>query len=151
MKTSAGAAPGAFAAEAPGLRWLAEPGALALPGVLVVEDASASRFLALAWIDAGAPTSASEEALGRGLAALHAAGAPAFGGPSDTLHVGPLALPNEPADDWPAFYAARRLEPLARLAADRVALWQLAPLLLHAALFGSSWGLRATAILRRYA
>jgi fructosamine-3-kinase len=269
VKTSADpAAAGSFAAEAAGLRWLAEARALPVPAVLAVEDppapfpsppapadrpapvppprpAADPRFLALAWIDAGSPAPAADEALGRGLAALHAAGAPAFGGPHDTLRIGPLALPNEPAPDWPAFYATRRLEPLARLAldrgalppeapalldrvvarlpqltgppepparvhgdlwsgnvmidreqrpwlidpaahgghreldlamlrlfggpserafaayeevaplapgaAERVALWQLAPLLLHAALFGASWGARATEVLRRYA
>ena len=256
VKTSADpAAAGSFAAEAAGLRWLAEPGALSIPDVLAVADPPATaageptaptpRFLALAWVDAGPPSAASDEALGRGLAALHAAGAPAFGGPEDILRIGPLALPNEPAPDWPAFYAARRLEPLARLAHDRgalpaeapalldrlianlaeragppepparvhgdlwsgnvltdqvrqpwlidpaahgghreldlamlrlfggpsercfeayeevaplapgaperVQLWQLAPLLLHAALFGPSWGARATQVLRRYA
>jgi fructosamine-3-kinase len=265
VKTSVDAGVGAFAAEALGLRWLADARAVGVPEVLAVEDregegagsraraaspsrpedrtAAAPRFLALAWIDAGSPTPASDEALGRGLAALHAAGAPAFGGPGDTLHIGPLTLPNTPADDWPAFYATRRLEPLARLAADRgalpdearrlldrvisrlpdlagppepparahgdlwggnvlvdragrpwlidpaahgahreldlamlrlfggpsercfaayeeiaplapgapdrVALWQLVPLLLHAALFGSAWTPRVTAILRR--
>jgi fructosamine-3-kinase len=253
VKTSGDpAAAGSFAAEAAGLRWLAQAGALAVPEVLAVADPpdpSAPRFLALAWVDAGAGGAgpAADEALGRGLAALHAAGAPAFGGgpAGATLRIGPLALPNATADDWPSFYAARRLEPLARLArdrgalpadapalldrliarlpvlagppepparvhgdlwsgnvlvdrerrpwlidpaahgghreldlamlrlfggpsarcfaayeevaplapgaAERVALWQLAPLLLHAALFGPSWGARATEVLRRYA
>jgi fructosamine-3-kinase len=250
VKTSAAAVPGAFAAEAAGLRWLAEPDAIGLPEVLAVADGPAAvpRFLALRWLDAGSLTPAAEEQLGRGLAALHAAGAPTFGGPDEELHIGPLTLPNAPAPDWPAFYATRRLEPLARLAAqrgalplgaqalldrviarlpelagppepparvhgdlwagnvlvdrderpwlidpaahgghreldlamlklfggvggansrcfaayaeaaplhpgapERIGLWQLAPLLLHAALFGAGWGERATAILRRYA
>ena len=244
VKTSADpAAAGSFAAEAAGLRWLAEAGALPVPDVLAIAD----DLLALSWIDAGAggPSPASDEALGRGLAQLHAAGAPAFGGPQPTLRIGPLTLPNEPAEDWPSLYASSRLEPLARLARDRgalpaegsalldrlidrlpqlagpaepparvhgdlwsgnvltdgdqrpwlidpaahgghreldlamlrlfggpsercfqayeevaplapgaherVQLWQLAPLLLHAALFGPSWGARATQVLRRYA
>jgi fructosamine-3-kinase len=269
---------GSFAAEAAGLRWLADARALALPDVVALADDAASaasapplaarpavappaaarpapatpaaapsapRFLALAWIDAGAPTPAWDEALGRGLARLHACGASSFGGPAGTLRIGPLALPNEPATEWPAFYATRRLEPLVRLAhergalpaeapallarvvdrlpelsgppepparvhgdlwsgnvladrderpwlidpaahgghreldlamlrlfggpsercfaayeevaplapnaRERVALWQLAPLLLHAVLFGASWGARATSVLRRYA
>jgi fructosamine-3-kinase len=246
VKTSSDlAAAGSFAAEAVGLRWLADADALPVPDVLAVADDATPRFLALAWIDAGPPTPAADEALGRGLAALHLAGAPGFGGPADTLRIGPLTLSNEPTPDWPSFYAANRLEPLARLAHDRgalpggaiaeldrlvarlpqlagppepparvhgdlwsgnvlvdrhqrpwlidpaahgghreldlamlrlfggpseraydayeevaplapgaperVALWQLAPLLLHAALFGPSWGARAAGILRRYA
>jgi len=270
VKTSADpAAAGSFAAEAAGLQWLAKADALPVPDVLAVADPPtpgqpvqparaapsragsqpacpppAPRFLALAWIDAGPPTTAADEALGRGLAQLHAAGAPAFGGPDDTLRIGPLTLPNASAADWPIFYATSRLEPLARLAhergalppeapalldrltsrlheiagpaelparvhgdlwsgnvlidrdqrpwlidpaahgghreldlamlrlfggasercfqayeeqaplapgaPERIALWQLAPLLLHAALFGSSWGARATSVMRRY-
>lgn len=123
VKTSPDAAPGAFAAEAAGLRWLAEPQVLPLPQVLAVADeASGPRFLALAWIDSGPPSAAADEALGRGLARLHEAGAPSFGGPDDTLRIGPLALPNEPSATWPAFYADRRLLPLAGLAEQRGAL-----------------------------
>ena len=123
VKTSADAAPGAFAAEAAGLRWLAEPAALPLAEVLAVaDDASGPRFLALEWIDSGPPSAAADEALGRGLAGLHAAGAPTFGGPDDTLRIGPLALPNEPAPAWGAFYADRGLLPLADRAEARGAL-----------------------------
>jgi fructosamine-3-kinase len=164
VKTSADAAPGAFAAEATGLRWLAAARALPLPQPLAVVDdvldtdpptappaaaepptappqpaapsrraaaaqpaAPRPRFLALRWIEAGSASPASDEALGRGLAELHAAGAPSFGGPGDLLRIGPLTLPNEPAADWPAFYAERRLLPLARLAQDRGALPPGAP------------------------
>jgi fructosamine-3-kinase len=159
VKTSGDAAPDGFAAEAAGLRWLAEPHALPLPTVLAVEDAAAApRFLALAWIDAGPPTPASDEALGRGLAALHTAGAPAFGGPSDTLHIARSRSPTNPpttglfgGPSERCFAAYEEVAPLAAGAADRVPLWQLAPLLLHAALFGAAWGLRVTAALRSYA
>ena len=50
-----------------------------------------------------------------------------------------------------AFAAYEEVAPLAPGAAERVALWQLAPLLLHAALFGASCGARAAEVLRRYA
>ena len=48
------------------------------------------------------------------------------------------------------FAAYEEQSPLAPGAPDRVALWQLAPLLLHAALFGGGWGARATSVMRRY-
>ncbi len=122
VKTAADAARGAFAREAEGLRWLAEPHALAVPKVLAVSDVPPGpRFLALEWIERGGGGAASDEQLGRGLAALHAAGARDFGGEHD-LVIGPLTLPNAPLDRWPEFYATRRLEPVARLAADRGAL-----------------------------
>ncbi|MGZ4271500.1 MAG: fructosamine kinase family protein [Solirubrobacteraceae bacterium] len=125
VKTRADAAPGEYATEAAGLRWLAQADAVALPGVLAVGDGDGPRFLALEWIDAGRLDAAGEEALGRGLAALHAAGAPDFGAsppgtaPRAPLRIGELSLPNDPAADWPSFYARRRLEPLVALCLER--------------------------------
>jgi fructosamine-3-kinase len=129
VKTRADAAPGEYATEAAGLRWLAQAGAVALPGVLAVGEDDGPRFLALEWIDEGRLDAAGEEALGRGLAALHAAGAPAFGAPPPgapapdgtvaPLRIGELALPNDGAGDWPSFYARRRLEPLVALCVRR--------------------------------
>lgn len=127
VKTAANAAPAAYAAEAAGLGWLASAGAVALPCVVgAADDDGAPRFLALEWIEAGSPRAGTFEQFGRELAALHAAGAPSFGGGGGggerALVLGPLTLPNDPSADWPAFYATRRLEPLAALAADRGAL-----------------------------
>jgi fructosamine-3-kinase len=107
VKTRAGALPGEYATEAEGLRWLTEPGALRVPRVITFGEA----YLALEWVDVGRLDAAGEEELGRGLAALHAAGADCFGGPRE-LRIGPLVLPNEPLEDWPSFYAERRLRPL---------------------------------------
>jgi fructosamine-3-kinase len=53
--------------------------------------------------------------------ALHRTGAPCFGR-EDRRTTGSRALPNDPATTWVEFYAARRLLPLARLAADAGAL-----------------------------
>lgn len=130
VKSAANAAPAAFTREAEGLRWLSEAQALPVARVLAVaDDLPGPRFLVLEWIERGATTVRTDELLGRGLAALHAAGAPSFGGDTDVV-LGPLTLPNAPLDDWPQFYAARRLEPLARMAADRGALPEGAPQLL---------------------
>lgn len=116
-KTHRNPPPGFFTTEAAGLRWLAEPSALPVPAVLAVSDQPA--FLVLEWIDAGrsARTPSTEAALGRGLAALHAAGAPAFGR-EDRRTTGSRGLPNEPCPTWAEFYATQRLLPLARLARD---------------------------------
>jgi fructosamine-3-kinase len=139
VKTRADAARGEFAAEAAGLEWLAQAGALRAPAVLDVDDG----YLALEWIAPGRLYAAGEEEFGRGLAMTHAAGAPRFGrfaeqpggaeqgsvseqavwrdtAPDlDTAWLGSLRVSNEPAEDWPAFYADRRLRPLATLALDR--------------------------------
>jgi fructosamine-3-kinase len=121
VKTRVDAAPGEYAAEAAGLRWLAEPGALPTPRVLDVDE----RYLALEWVDSArgaALDGAGAERLGRGLAAVHAAGAPCFGWAGRPGGFGSLRLSNEPTEDWPSFYAGRRLRPLAKLARERGAL-----------------------------
>ena len=88
--------------------------------MLAVEDG----YLALEWVDAGRLDEAGAEELGRGLARTHAAGAPAFGAfeAGGQARFGSLQLPNDPAPDWPSFYAQRRLAPLAALARRRRAL-----------------------------
>lgn len=113
VKTRAGAPAGEYAAEAAGLRWLGEAGALRVPRVLSAGD----DHLALEWIEPGALSPAGAEELGRGLAALHRAGADAFGAPWP-MRLGPVVLANEPGSDWPSFYAQRRLLPLAARARD---------------------------------
>ena len=113
VKTRADPPPGEYAAEAQGLRWLAEPGALRVPEVAGVGE----RFLALEWVREGRLDDAGEDALGLGLAAVHDAGAPAFGGAAP-LNIGPIHLSNEPLPDWASFYAERRLRPLLRLAVE---------------------------------
>jgi fructosamine-3-kinase len=125
VKTRADAGPGEYAAEAEGLAWLAEPGALRTPHVLEVgED-----YLALEWIEPGRLDASGAEDLGRGLAATHAAGAASFGDPrlggsiaGTPSQFGSLRLSNEPTADWPSFYAERRLRPLASIARERGAL-----------------------------
>ena len=129
VKTRADAAPGEYATEAAGLRWLAQADAVALPGVLAVGEGDGPRFLALEWVDTGRLDAAGEEALGRGLAALHAAGAPDYGAPPPgavgrpgaiaPLRIGELELSNSPAADWPSFYVKRRLVPLVALCLER--------------------------------
>jgi len=118
-KTHGTAPPGFFTTEAAGLRWLREPGGVAGPAVLLSSDgdpaAGVPNHLVLEWIDEGAPHRTTEADLGAALAALHAAGAPAFGR-EDRRTTGSRGLPNEPCPTWIEFYATQRLEPLARLA-----------------------------------
>ncbi len=124
VKTRSDAGEGEYAIEAAALEWLAEPGALRVPGVIeVAED-----YLALEWVPPGRLTAEGAEELGRGLARIHAAGSPNFGDPGFgerlgvQARIGSLRLPNEPSADWVSFYAERRLLALARIAAERGAL-----------------------------
>jgi fructosamine-3-kinase len=131
VKTRDDAGSGEYAAEARGLRWLGEPGALRVPEVLEVGE----HHLALAWIEPGQLSAGGEEELGKGLATLHRAGAPHFGGPEaalgaeaghDAAGFGSLRLPNEPTASWPEFYVERRLRPLMSVAGKRGAVSQVA-------------------------
>jgi fructosamine-3-kinase len=101
--------------EADGLHWLEEAEALETARVAgVLEDAP---VLILHWIEAAGPGPDFAEKLGRGLAKLHAFGAPEFGftGPN---YIGSLPQENESCERWADFYGYRRLEPLLRSARD---------------------------------
>jgi len=104
VKTRAHAPTTMYAREASGLRWLAQARALRVPEVI----AQGESFLALERIASAQRSASYEEALGRGLAALHRAGAPCFGLHEDNF-VGSLRQSNEPCDDWLSFYRERRL------------------------------------------
>src|SRR5690625_5810497 len=66
LKTRPGAPEGFFAAEAAGLRWLAEPSAV--PVVEVLE--TGAEFLRLARVEPAPPSAAGAQEFGRGLARL---------------------------------------------------------------------------------
>ncbi|WP_205669148.1 fructosamine kinase family protein [Amycolatopsis suaedae] len=109
----------AAAAEAAGLRWLREPGDVALPAV----HGNDGEWVITDYVAPGAPSVAAAEAFGRGLAALHLRGAPAFGapppgGPADAW-IGLAPMRNEPCATWAEFYAAHRVEPYLRSARDQ--------------------------------
>jgi fructosamine-3-kinase len=118
-KTRAGAPPGLFTAEAHGLRWLAAAGALPVPDVLAVVDGPDDHdpVLVMPWIQPERNGSHDEACLGRGLAALHRAGAPSFGF-SHPGFIGPLPMDNRPLADWAEFWWTRRIEPFVRRAVD---------------------------------
>ncbi len=112
-KSHAGAAPGFFASEAAGLAWLAEAEGVHVPAVVAVTDG----VLLLSWIDRGTPTPAAAEALGRGLAALHRAGADGFGAAWPGW-IGRLPMDNTLRPSWPEFFAGQRVLPFVRQAVD---------------------------------
>src|SRR5690348_17803921 len=80
-----------FAAEAKGLSWLAAAGAVAIPEVLAWDESA----LVIEWISESRPDARAALGFGRELAALHAAGADAFGAPWPGTIAG-LPLPNDP-------------------------------------------------------
>jgi fructosamine-3-kinase len=113
VKSNHAAPEGMFAAEATGLDWLAKAQALRIPKVL----AQGPDFLVLEHLASGRRRPDFDEQLGRGLAALHRAGAPSFGLDHDNF-IGRLPQANAPCATWPTFYRLRRLEPQLRMAVD---------------------------------
>jgi fructosamine-3-kinase len=122
-KESASVPSGYFAWEAAGLRWLAVGGGAAVAEVLDVGE----HHLDLPRLEQVTPTAEHAEALGRGLARTHGAGAASFGaGPdgwSGDGFLGPLAepLPLVLGDwaGWGEFHAEARIRPVVRMGRDR--------------------------------
>ncbi len=140
----------AFAAEANGLRWLAEAAAVPVPEVLAVTPSA----LVVSMIPPGTPTPEAAFGFGADLARLHAVGADRFGAPwrgfiaslpldnavlarggdppEPPAHEGAARPPVPPgppaptahggAPPWTEWYVARRLLPYLRLAVDTGAL-----------------------------
>jgi fructosamine-3-kinase len=116
VKTHPNPPDGMFDAEARGLRWLAEAGAIRVPSVLAVSD-SRPAYLALELVTSAKRRPDFDEELGRSLAALHEFGASAFGLDHDNF-IGRLPQANTIAEDWATFYWMSRLEPQLRMATD---------------------------------
>lgn len=107
VKTQWSPPPGMYAAEAHGLTWL-RAGPLRVPRVIAAADS----YLALEWIDmVGGSDEQADEALGRGLAQLHALGAPSFGHDRDNF-LATLPQDNTPETDIATFFVERRLAPV---------------------------------------
>ncbi|MFC8348506.1 fructosamine kinase family protein [Streptomyces sp. NPDC057280] len=109
---------GAARAEAAGLDWLGQAGAVRVPGVRGREG----QWLATGSVPEGRPDAATALRFGRELATLHAAGADAFGapppgGPADA-YIGAAPMSNVPGDNWPDWYARHRVLPYLRTAVD---------------------------------
>nr|WP_241236445.1 fructosamine kinase family protein [Brevibacillus marinus] len=151
--------PGFFAKEAEGLERIRQSGAIAVPHVYAVQEDLPERagLLVLEWVE-GAKTAATDEQLGRGVAALHQTAGPAFGWESDT-YIGTLPQPNRWYRQWSDYYRECRLLPqlelgkrLGRMSGQRgrrlekvigqLEQWlpkQALPSLLHGDLWSGNW------------
>ena len=111
-------APGAVRAEAAGLRWLADAGAVRVPAVRG-EDGN---WLVTDRVPTGPPSARAAVRFGHDLAALHASGAPMFGAPPPggptEAYIGLAPMRNVPGADWPNWYAEQRVLPYLRRAVD---------------------------------
>jgi len=117
VKTHPRAPDGMYDAEARGLAWLGEAGALRIPAVVAVSGGGEGpAFLVLEYLASGKARSGFDEALGRGLAALHRASAPCFGFESANF-IGSLPQSNRPHPTFAEFFREERLLPQLELAA----------------------------------
>ncbi|MDO0909805.1 fructosamine kinase family protein [Streptomyces sp. DT2A-34] len=105
-------------AEAAGLRWLADAHAVRIPAV----HGHDGQWLVTDRVATGRPSADAAEHLGSDLAALHAAGAPAFGAPPpggpEDAYIGLAPMRNVTGPDWPRWYAEHRVLPYLRRAVD---------------------------------
>jgi fructosamine-3-kinase len=109
---------GAARAEAAGLRWLADAGTVRVVAV----HGHDGQVLVTDRVPSGRPSPEAAVRFGRDLAALHAAGAPAFGAPPpdglEDAYIGLAPMRNVPGTDWPRWYAEHRVLPYLRRAVD---------------------------------
>jgi fructosamine-3-kinase len=114
--------PGQVRAEAAGLRWIQVPDGPPVPDV----HGHDGQWLVTDYVPGGRPDGAAGGRLGRQLAALHAAGAPAFGaappGGPEQAWIGAAPMANVTAALWPQWYAEHRVLRYLRTAVDRGAL-----------------------------
>ena len=110
--------PGQAQTEAAGLRWLRVPGGPPVPQV----HGHDGQWLVTEHVPAGRMDGTATERLGRQLAALHAAGAPAFGAPPpggpQHAWIGTAPMANVTGTQWPQWYAEHRVLPYLRSAVD---------------------------------
>lgn len=109
-----------LATEAAGLAWISVPGGPPVPGVT---ELAPSR-LAIERVPEGRPTREMAEQLGRRLAVLHGAGAPAFGSPPPGAPgpdgwIGELPMPYAQRHTFVEFWALDRIAATALMARDR--------------------------------
>ncbi len=107
-------------AEAAGLRWLGQSGAVRVPKVHELGTGPPA-WIALERLGSGSLSHAGAEDLGRGIAQMHAAGADAFGAvppgsPDRAVRLGLVELELEERPTWAEFYAAVIVAPLAGMA-----------------------------------
>ncbi|MGW3149556.1 MULTISPECIES: fructosamine kinase family protein [Streptomyces] len=110
--------PGAVRAEVAGLRWLAAARAVRVPHVHGHDE----RWMVIDRVPDGRPGAEAALRFGHELAALHTAGAPAFGAPPPdgpvAAYIGLAPMRNVRGTDWPRWYAEHRVLPYLRSAVD---------------------------------
>ena len=106
-----------FEIELARLRFLADRAAVQIPTPIGVIRVAGGSILVLEAVQAAERNAEHWRDIGRTLARLHKIKGTQFGLESHG-YFGPLYQDNTPLDDWPSFYAERRLLPMLKLATD---------------------------------
>jgi fructosamine-3-kinase len=158
LKTNDATAIDMFEAERDGLTALSAAGALRVPRPLATGVTARQAWFAMEWIEPGRSRASTGARLGEGLARQHGHLAEQFGWHRDNT-IGTTPQINAWHDDWPAFFAERRIRYQLNLAVqgghpgrlmesgetllDRVGMfftdYQPQPSLLHGDLWGGNW------------
>jgi protein-ribulosamine 3-kinase len=97
-----------YAAEADGLRALADARAVRVPKVAGIGQSGSDAYLALEWLDLGPPGREAERLLGDQLALQHRRSGECFGWHRDNM-IGTTPQLNDKDEDWIRFFRDRRL------------------------------------------
>jgi protein-ribulosamine 3-kinase len=106
-----------FEIELAGLRFLAEHTGILIPTPIGILPVTGGSILVLEAVQAVERAPRHWRQIGQTLARIHQIKGDRFGLDKNG-YIGPLYQDNTPMDDWPAFYAERRLWPVLRLAID---------------------------------
>jgi len=112
LKWNASAPSGLFYAEWDGLDALGAPGHIRVPRpVALSPEGESPAWLLMEYVHSGPPAADFDEALGRGLAALHGSGGGDAFGWRRSNWIGSLPQDNRPCRSWGEFWRDRRLVP----------------------------------------
>ena len=109
---------GMFAAEAEGLRLLAEKTSFRVPRVHNAFALGDKAGLLMEWIEPGAPDDTSWSQFWAALGEMHSVSGEFFGLRQDNF-IGPLPQQNSPDDNWIEFWIERRVSPMVALATEK--------------------------------
>lgn len=104
-----------FEVELAGLRLLSDRAGVLVPWPVGIVPVAGGSILVLEAVEAVERGPRQWRQMGRALARIHQIKGERFGYKADGFY-GPLEQDNRPMEDWPAFYAERRLWPVLRLA-----------------------------------
>ena len=110
--------PQLFAKEANGLIALRQHFPLKVPEIIAVGKMGEMQYLILEWLQQSHAVANTAEQFGQALAQMHRATNASFGWPEES-YIASVPQTNEWYDNWPLFYAEKRIMPLAKRLLDK--------------------------------